>query len=108
VVNHTLKIKLKHLYYGCNDKTETIEEQEGIRPHSGEALAPTHFSDTTLGGAALAASPPKSPWRENSGASLNTAATQYDPNSSMGSISEYTQQGGSDANGEPRKIVVLG
>lgn len=87
---------------------ETIEEQEGVRPRSGEALAPNHYSDTTITGGALPHSPPKSPWRENSGASLSTNGAQYDPNSSMGSISEYQQVEGSDHVAEPRKIVVLG
>jgi len=90
---------------------ETIEEQEGVRSLSGEALPPNHFSDTTAmtGGALPHSSPPKqSPWRENSGASLSTSGTQYDPNSSMGSISEYHQMGGSNNIADPRKIVVLG
>lgn len=87
---------------------ETIEEQEGVRPRSGEALAPNHYSDTTITRGALPHSPPKSPWRENSGASLSTNGAQYDPNSSMGSISEYQQLEGTDNVAEPRKIVVLG
>lgn len=87
---------------------ETIEEQEGVRPRSREALAPNQFSDTTLTGAALPPSPSKqSPWRENSGASLSSSGAQ-DPNSSMESISEYHQLGVSDNVANPRKIVVLG
>ena len=109
-IDHLLT-KYAYFITSKNDTTETIQEQEGIRPLSGGAPSLDHYSDTTLG-ASPHHSPPKSSsaWHED-GNILNTGGVQYsDANSSMGNLSDYHQQGASpDENtGEPRKIVVLG